>query len=208
MPEGRADRGRIDRKKRTDILIAFCDAIKSAGYTAGVYASESWYKNDLDNTRLSHVYRWVAKYSQYKPAIRWDAWQYSDQGRIDGVTGYVDLSQFAVCDAIPDKTPEEVALEVIDGKWGSSITDPTRKERLTAAGYDYDEVQAIVNQIIASQKIATHVICQQKIYYVVRQGDTLSKIAAKHGTSVSELTKLNNFKDPNKIYVGDRIRIK
>jgi lysozyme len=44
--------------------------------------------------------------------------------------------------------------------------------------------------------------------YVVRKGDTLSGIAAKYHTSVSKLVKLNGIKDPNKIYVGQKIRLK
>lgn len=40
------------------------------------------------------------------------------------------------------KTVGEIASEVIAGKWG---TGSDRKSRLTAAGYDYSAVQAVVN---------------------------------------------------------------
>jgi GH24 family phage-related lysozyme (muramidase) len=50
------------------------------------------------------------------------------------------------------KTPEEIALEVLDGKWGTGMD---RKNRLNAAGYDYAEVQAIVNALVG--KPAQHV---------------------------------------------------
>lgn len=43
------------------------------------------------------------------------------------------------------KTIDELAREVIDGKWG---TGADRKKRLTDAGYNYSEVQARVNQIL------------------------------------------------------------
>lgn len=43
--------------------------------------------------------------------------------------------------------------------------------------------------------------------YVVKAGDTLSEIAEKHGTSVKELMKINNIKDPNKIKIGQRINL-
>jgi len=48
-----------------------------------------------------------------------------------------------------DKTNEELATEVIQGKWGNG---KERKDRLTAAGYDYYEVQAIVNERLLSKK--------------------------------------------------------
>ena len=55
-----------------------------------------------------------------------------------------------VCGAAPKKkTIEELALEVLDGKWGSG---KTRKERLIAAGYDYDAVQKRVNEIIEERE--------------------------------------------------------
>lgn len=40
---------------------------------------------------------------------------------------------------------ETVAKEVIDGKWGNGAE---RKRKLTQAGYDYSEVQAIVNRLV------------------------------------------------------------
>ncbi len=40
------------------------------------------------------------------------------------------------------KSNEEIAEEVMDGKWGN---DPERAEKLTAAGYDRDAIQAIVD---------------------------------------------------------------
>lgn len=45
-------------------------------------------------------------------------------------------------------------------------------------------------------------------YYTVKKGDTLSHIALAHGTTVASLVQLNNIKDPNKIFIGQRIRIK
>lgn len=66
--------------------------------------------------------------------------------------------------ATPAKTVDELAQEVLDGKWGNS-TD--RKERLTAAGYDYSAVQAKVNALVKKQEAAP-------VYYTVKSGDTLS----------------------------------
>ncbi len=43
------------------------------------------------------------------------------------------------------KSNEEIAKEVIAGKWGNGAA---RKQRLTAAGYNYSVVQAIVNKML------------------------------------------------------------
>ena len=45
-------------------------------------------------------------------------------------------------------------------------------------------------------------------YYTVKQDDTLAEIAEKYGTTYQELAKLNGIANPNRIYVGQKIRIK
>lgn len=45
----------------------------------------------------------------------------------------------------PKKTNEEIALEVIDGKWGNGAE---RKRRLMTAGYDPIIIQKIVNEMV------------------------------------------------------------
>lgn len=49
------------------------------------------------------------------------------------------------------KSNEEVAKEVVDGKWGNG---DDRKNRLTKAGYDYNAIQSLVNQMVGGSKPA------------------------------------------------------
>lgn len=51
-----------------------------------------------------------------------------------------------------EKTNEEIAKEVIQGKWGNGAD---RKSRLTAAGYDYAAVQAIVDKLVKGESTST-----------------------------------------------------
>ena len=44
--------------------------------------------------------------------------------------------------------------------------------------------------------------------YTVKKGDVLSKIAAKYNTTTKKLQEANNIKDANKIYPGQKIKIK
>lgn len=48
----------------------------------------------------------------------------------------------------------------------------------------------------------------KKVYYVVKKGDNLTKIAKKYGTTVKQLVSWNNIKNKNLIYVGQKLRIK
>lgn len=97
----------------------------------------------------------------------------------------------------PTKSVEEVAKEVIAGKWGNG---EERKTRLRAAGYSYTAVQTKVNEMLAKPTTTTT--------YTVKKGDTLSGIAKKYGTTYQKIAKDNNIKDPNKIYVGQKLVIK
>ena len=48
----------------------------------------------------------------------------------------------------------------------------------------------------------------KSVYYKVRSGDTLAKIAKRHGTTVSKLCKLNGIKSTKKLQIGQRLRVK
>lgn len=49
---------------------------------------------------------------------------------------------------------------------------------------------------------------QEAQYYTVKSGDTLSGIAAKYGTTYQKIAQLNGIANPNKIYVGQKLRVK
>ena len=90
---GRADR--LSRDARTVVTVAFCTRIMERGYKAGVYASESWFKSNLDYSKLSEYSIWVAKYSDKRPAYppKWDYWQYSSKETLPGIPKVVDVSR-------------------------------------------------------------------------------------------------------------------
>lgn len=54
----------------------------------------------------------------------------------------------------------------------------------------------------SDQRVSAHYT-----YYTVRYGDSLSKIAERHGTTVSALMQLNGIYNKNHIYVGQKLKI-
>lgn len=87
---------KLGKTMLTNFALEFCKQIKNAGYKAGVYANENWFRNYLQvSTIASFGYSiWCAKYSSYKPNIssNYDIWQYSSTGHIDGINGNVDMN--------------------------------------------------------------------------------------------------------------------
>ncbi len=77
----------------TDMAIAFCEEIKKAGYMPMVYSYASFFDSHLDTDRLKEYPVWVAHVDTDKPAYDKDyfMWQYSWEGSVDGIEGYVDL---------------------------------------------------------------------------------------------------------------------
>lgn len=94
------------------------------------------------------------------------------------------------------KSNDEIATEVISGKWGNG---QDRVNRLRTAGYDHVEIQKIVNG---------RLLPRTEPPYTVQKGDTLSGIASAHKTTVANLVRLNNIKNPNLIYPGQKLRLK
>ena len=143
---------KLGRTLLTDFALEFCKQITQSGYKAGVYANQNWFQNYLNpSTIASYGYSiWCAKYSDNKPNIssNYDIWQYTDKGKVRGITGNVDMNIMFnnIIVASTQKTIDELAREVINGKWGNG---DNRKQALTNAGYDYNAVQAKVNQILS-----------------------------------------------------------
>lgn len=76
--DGRADN--LDRNTRTKVISAFCNEVAKSGYTVGVYASDSWFKNQLNFNEIQQYFIWIARYSSSVPTIsKYDAWQYGSQ---------------------------------------------------------------------------------------------------------------------------------
>lgn len=88
---GRADS--LNVADRTAICKAFCDTIQASGGTAGIYASRNWYQTKLKDTTFDSYVKWLAEYRKeplYKG--KYDMWQYTSSGSVNGIEGRVDLN--------------------------------------------------------------------------------------------------------------------
>ena len=77
----------------TKMAVNFCNKLKSNGFKSGVYSSASVYDYLLNRTTLKNngISIWNAEW-YIKPSITCDVWQYSETGRINGISTAVDLN--------------------------------------------------------------------------------------------------------------------
>ncbi len=88
---GRGDM--IDKATRTAVITAFCETIRNAGYTAGIYANKTWLGTKMDASAFGNYVIWVAHYSSVCGYTgRYTVWQYTDKGTLPGINGSVDLN--------------------------------------------------------------------------------------------------------------------
>jgi GH25 family lysozyme M1 (1,4-beta-N-acetylmuramidase) len=92
--------GNLGKQKVTDIAKAFLDTMKNAGYSVGVYSNKNWYSNYYYPSQLkSYGKMWIAAYgkndgsanSKYKPNVGEFIWQYTSVGKVNGISGNVDM---------------------------------------------------------------------------------------------------------------------
>ena len=165
--------GKCSKALILEMAKAFVDILESKGYWVGIYANTYWNNTYLTDAWYNTKARWVAQYYDkctYKG--EYGMWQYSSKGKVDGIQGNVDMNYCYVdyptlvkeagkngykADkpvTTPLKSIGTIAQEVIDAKWGNG---EERKKRLTDAGYDYEKVQARVNELVRNIKVGSTV---------------------------------------------------
>lgn len=90
------DRARTDSvsvETLADCCVAFCERVKSAGYTPMIYQNTSTATYKLDLPRVKDYDFWLAEYATFPTFYyKYDIWQYSSSGTVDGIDGVVDLN--------------------------------------------------------------------------------------------------------------------
>ena len=99
--------GTLTNKEIADIAEVFCDTLEEAGCEVGIYANKYWFENKLTDPRFDNWERWVA---HYNPSCTYNdtytMWQCTSAGRVDGITGNVDVN-FTIDPSKLDLKPTE-----------------------------------------------------------------------------------------------------
>lgn len=141
----------LNTEIRTKMAIAFCEKIRQAGFKPGVYANPSFMENYYDKSRIVGRYDiWLAHWTNSPNCpSKYNYGQTMWQWGVDKIGGYDVDGDICFCEYVNPtpvkKTVEQLAKEVIRGDWGNGAE---RKQKLTAAGYDYSAVQKRVNKLL------------------------------------------------------------
>ena len=110
---GSYDQGGLDPKTLGDIAETFCNIVSNAGYEVGIYANTNWFTNKLTDSRFNQWTRWVAQYNtECTYTGSYTMWQCSSKGKIDGISGNVDLNlDFGTVETAPDTSEAEIVYQ-------------------------------------------------------------------------------------------------
>lgn len=199
--------GKCSNDRILQIAKTFVDILETAGYWTGIYANKDWNVNRLTDKWYNSKARWVAQYNdECTYNGKYGMWQYSSTGKVNGVKGNVDMN-YAYVDypkmikeagkngfkksssttSKPKKSIETIAKEVIAGKWGNG---DIRKSSLHKAGYNPDEVQKKVNQLLNMKSIDA--IAKEVIAGKWGNGDDRKNRLTKAGYDYSAVQKRVN----------------
>lgn len=174
------------------------------------------------------------QHGSYKPNFGEDIWQYSSKGSVPGISGNVDVNTCyrdypkEILGSAPTPKPpkpttpthkHKVGEHVVFSTCYTSSADPISK---AIPASEMARNHGVITKIQSGARnpyLLDADLCwvndgdirgayQAEQYYTVKSGDTLSGIAAKYGTNYQHLAQLNGIADPNKIYTGQKIRVK
>lgn len=134
------------------ICHSFCEVIAQAGYHVGVYASESWFLNQLKN--LSGAYhRWVASWGSNNGELQvkkvdYPIHQFTSEYRLQNkrfdrniIYNVSMIFPSMKAATISRNDILDIVYQVFLGKYGNA------QERKVALGNRYEEIQSFINHI-------------------------------------------------------------
>lgn len=168
-----------------------------------------------------------------RPEILHDlaGWQYSSKGKVSGIVGNVDMNELYIAVETsnvmpePEKTLHTVGEEITVSSYYASSTSSIDKAIIKNASGTIMKINAGAHNPycfgkngvaigwcndgdIRSSANAKEEKTDSAAVHTVKSKETLSGIAKKYKTTVNAIVKLNGIKNPNKIYVGQKIRVK
>ena len=198
----------------TDMVIAFCNKIRAAGYQPMLYTNLNWATNYIDMSQIDNagIRVWIAQYNttlDYKG--NYFLWQYTSSGRVAGIPANVDLNYLG-SDAgeITPPQPPVTDNNTYTVKAGDTLWDIAQSQ--LGNGSRYKEIMTLnglTSDIIQPGQVlklpvggASNAGSDTTKTYTVKTGDTLWDIAQTlldNGARYKEIVSLNNLHSTSSI---------
>lgn len=205
------------------VVEAFIEEAQSLLSVGGMIYTDSFSARE-DYTALTRFPLWVAQYGVAEPDTgewdTWTGWQYTDKGRLLGITGYVDEDYFKEEVLAERQLPQNgggdsrrrSSVIYYDVQSGDTLYAIARRFGVTAeelAKYNSikDPDRIFPGQVLRIYTDAPRKELGAQSRHMVQQGDTLYDIAQDRGVGLDELLRANSIENPDRIYTGQVVNV-
>ena len=226
--------GGLSNYELTRRAVEFLEEVKSySGLDTAVYTYAYFAEHNLYNgLGISDYPLWIAQLREGGPLPNqiwgnsYAGWQYSDTGRVSGISANVDLDIFYDEMFLNDRAdiPGERRQESDNNKviyytvqFGDTLSSIATRYGVTVENLASINGLSNPNLIYPGEVLKIYpennrnIVNRDKMEfsstYIVRLGDTLSFIARRFDTTVNDLVELNDIANPNLIYPGEILKI-
>ena len=219
--------GNLNIDEINQISIAFLEQIQTITGKEPVVYSDTFNATNTFDQQVANYPLWVAQYGVNEPTEngKWDTWvgfQFTDEGVVAGIDGFVDRDKFTDGIFLSDNSqlPNIERPQVDNLELGTTRIVIQRGDTLSEIAIMYNttvarlvELNSIANPnlIFAGETLLVPTSSKTQVsdneIYIVKRGDTLTSIAQKFGVSINSIISVNNISNPNLIFVGQRLKI-
>ena len=225
----------VSKEEKNEIALAFMKKLKQiTGKDVIVYSDLSNTKDSFDSQVAQNGELWLAYYSNVDDILNYESsWnsyiglQYTSKGKVSGIEGDVDRDKFSKYILLVNSKPINSNDENNDSSNQNKDIDVSNKyihyivkkgnclsviaKAYNTTVYSIAKLNDIknANLIYPGQvlKIEGNKVNNLEQTYNVKKGDTLWSISKRYGVSINDIVKWNNIKNPNLIYINQKLKI-
>lgn len=199
----------LGRAQATAVASAFLRAVEArTGILPALYC-DSDDANDLFAASMARWPLWVAQWGVETPGVtrNWTAWtgfQYTDQGLLPGVEGYVDRDRFTREILFSSEEPRPGTWVNYTVRPGDTLWAISRRFGTTVSAIVSENDIPNPSLIYPGQVFR---IPAGYTLYTIQPGDTLWGLSRRFNTTVETLASFNHIQNPNLIIAGHTLMI-